>query len=125
MRGWDERRSAAWAAADTTALADLYTQGSPAGRVDLAMLEVWSRRGWRVEGLRMQLLAVRVRQRSSDHLVLRVTDRLAGGVAVGPGPRIPLPRDAATVRTISLRRIAGEWRVAAVSGQASPVRTTS
>lgn len=135
LRDWDLRRARAWAAGDPAALRGLYTAGSPAGRTDRSMLRRWRERGLRVEGLRMQLLRVRVRSRSADRVVLVVSDRLAGGVAVGDGVRRPLPRDAASTRTVTLRRAGGgraggEWRVSTVVGQAGvdqarPVRTTS
>jgi hypothetical protein len=46
---------------------------------------------------------------------MRVTERLVGGVAVGPGARAPLPTDRAEQRTITLRRVAGTWLVDAVT----------
>jgi hypothetical protein len=61
----------------------------------------------------MQLLRVEVRARTPYRLVLGVTDRVAGGVAV-PG-RVALPRDRPTRHVIVLRRVAGEWRVSSVS----------
>ncbi len=62
-----------------------------------------------------QLLAVRVLAGSGDRLRLRVTDRVAGGTAVGPGVRAALPTDRATTRVVVLRVVAGEWRVVRVS----------
>src|SRR3954453_19232105 len=76
LHSWDGRRAAAWAAADPAALRRLYVQGSPAGRADVAMLRAWRDRGLHVEGLRMQLLGVRVQRRSSPRMVLEVIDRL-------------------------------------------------
>jgi hypothetical protein len=125
LRHWDLRRAGAWAAGDPGALRDLYTARSATGRADRAMLRSWRRRGFRVEGLRMQLLAVHVRVWSGDLVVLRVTDRVAGGLAVGRGARVRLPRDAASTRTITLRRVASRWRVSSVIAQARPARTTS
>jgi hypothetical protein len=118
LHSWDERRAAAWAAGDVAGLRSLYTTGSMAGRRDAAMLRAWSLRGLRVSGLRMQLLCVEVRARTPTRLVLDVTDRVAGGVAV-PG-RVALPRDAATRHVVTLRRVAGEWRVSAVFSRARP-----
>jgi hypothetical protein len=115
LHAWDDERAQAWASGDPAARRDLYTAGSPAGRADRAMLRSWHDRGLRVTGLRMQLLAVRVRVWSDDRIALVVTDRLAGGVAVGAGVRVPLPRDTATTQTMTLRRVAGEWRVQSVS----------
>jgi hypothetical protein len=57
-----------------------------------------------------------VTRRDSDTLRVRVTDRVAGAVAVGGGHRLRrLPSDRPTARTIVLRRVAGEWRVASVA----------
>ena len=70
--------------------------------------------------MRTQVLAAKVRTRTTGRIVLVVTDRLAHAVAVGQGVRVALPRDRATRRTIVLRRVAGEWRVAQVRAQAEP-----
>jgi hypothetical protein len=125
LRAWDVRRAAAWAAGDEAALAALYTDGSAAGRRDRAMLGRYVARGLRVPGMRMQVLAGKVRSRTAGRIVLVVTDRLAHAVAVRRETRVVLPRDRATRRTIVLRRVAGEWRVAQVWAQASPVARTA
>jgi hypothetical protein len=125
LGAWDVRRAAAWAAGDEAALAALYTDGSAAGRRDRAMLGRYGARGLRVRGMRMQVLAGKVRSRTAGRIVLMVTDRLAHAVAVRRGTRVVLPRDRATRRTIVLRRVAGEWRVAQVWAQASPVARTA
>lgn len=109
LHDWDDRRSAAWATGDARALAELYVPGSAAGRADLAMLRAWRARGLRVEGLQTQLLAVHVRRRTPTRLVLDVTDRMTGGVAVPGG--WSLPGDLPSRHRIALRRVAGEWRV--------------
>ena len=65
----------------------------------------------------MQLLAVRVLAHGPGRWLLRVTDRLAGGEAVGYGVRVALPRDRASTRTVRLARgDDGRWRVVAVRG---------
>ena len=125
LGAWDVRRAAAWAAGDEAALAALYTDGSAAGRRDRAMLGRYGARGLRVRGMRMQVLAGKVRSRTAGRIVLMATDRLAHAVAVRRGTRVVLPRDRATRRTIVLRRVAGEWRVAQVWAQASPVARTA
>jgi hypothetical protein len=85
------------------------------------MLRSWTARGLVVRQLRTQLLSVRELARRGSAWTLLVTDRLAGGVAVGAGVRRPLPRDRATTRTIRLRRWDGGWRVASVrSGEVRP-----
>jgi hypothetical protein len=109
LHAWDDRRAAAWSAGDVAGLRALYTDGSVAGRRDAAMLRAWTARGLRVSGLRMQLLDVDARARGPGRLSVCVTDRLAGGVAV-PGA-LALPRDAPTRHVVTLRRVAGEWRV--------------
>ena len=115
LRAWDGRRARAWARGDLRALRGLYVRGSTVGRRDVAMLTAWTGRGLRVRGMRMQLLAER-------RVEVVVTDRLAHAVAVGRGTRLPLPRDAASTRTVVLRRLAGEWRVAVVRDRAHPAR---
>jgi hypothetical protein len=114
LRAWDVRRAEAWARGDPRRLRALYTPGSVAGRHDRAMLRAWAARGLAVRDLRTQLLAVRVLRHTRSTWTLRVTDRLAGGTAVGRGPDRPLPRDEATTRTVLLRRLGGHWRVASV-----------
>ena len=121
LHEWDQRRAAAWAADDLADLRRLYARGSTAGAADVAMLRAWHERGLRVEAMRMQVLSVSVRARTQGRLVLRVTDRLAAGVAVGDGVRRPLPRDGASTRRLVLVRVAGEWRMA----QVRPARSTS
>jgi hypothetical protein len=112
LHDWDERRAEAWAADDGEALRALYADGSAAGRHDVAMLRAWRARGLHVEGMRTQLIAVRVRHCASRTLVLEVVDRLAGAHAEPGG--LALPRGAAARRTVTMQRTAGEWRVVGV-----------
>lgn len=113
LRDWDRARAAAWEQGDPAALGHLYARGSAAGRADVAMLRRWTARGLRVEGMTMQVLAVELRLRSGRRLVLVVTDRLVGAVAVGPdGRRTALPRDGATRRRLEFRRSGGDWLLA-------------
>jgi hypothetical protein len=114
LRRWDERRAAAWARGDPRLLRPLYTAGSVAGRRDRSMLRSWVARGLVVRGLRTQLLAVRTLEHRRTTWTLEVTDRVLGGVAVGPGVRRPLPRDRPSTRVVRLRRVDGAWRVASV-----------
>lgn len=107
LHAWDERRAEAWAAGDVARLRSLYAVGSPTGRADAAMLRAWEDRGLRVEGMEMQLLSVQVRRRTPDVLVLDVVDRLVG-------PAL-LPSDLPTRHVVTMRVVAGEWRVVAVS----------
>jgi hypothetical protein len=114
LHAWDRRRSRAWADGDVRALRGLYTASSMAGVRDCAMLRLWRDRGLVVRHLTMQVLDVRVRGRTAGRVVLVVTDRLTGAVAVGSGVRRDLPADRASTHTVALRRIAGEWRVSSV-----------
>ncbi|NYG57293.1 hypothetical protein BJ980_000216 [Nocardioides daedukensis] len=114
LAGWDERRAAAWAIGSVTDLRALYVEGSAAGRVDVRMLKAWLRKGVRVEGMQTQVLDFTVVSHTSDELVLDVTDRLSGGVAVGAGDEIALPVDRADRRRIALVRRQGEWLVSSV-----------
>ncbi len=114
LHGWDAARSRAWAAGDVAALRRLYVAGSAAGRADVRLLRRYLARGLVVRHLTMQVFAVRVLRHEPGRLRVMVTDRLAGGVAVSEGHRVPLPRDRATTRTITIRRAGGVWRVETV-----------
>lgn len=114
LAAWDRRRAEAWAGGDLQALAGLYAPGSRAGREDVAMLRRWTARGLRVSGLRMQVREVTAHDLAGERWELEVTDRLAGGLAVGRGIRAALPRDGWSTRRIVLERVAGQWRVASV-----------
>jgi len=107
LHAWDERRAEAWAAGDVPGLRSLYAEDSGAGRADAAMLRAWEARGLRVEGMEMQLLSVEVRRRTPEVLVLDVVDRLVGGAL--------LPRDLPTRHVVTMRVVAGTWRVVEVS----------
>lgn len=120
LREWDARRASAWRHGDPDGLAALYTPGSRSGRHDRVLLAAYADRGLRVTGLRMQVLRLTVRSWGPDRIVVQVTDRLAGAVAVRRDARIDLPADRPSTRLVALARVAGEWRVAEVR-QASPV----
>jgi hypothetical protein len=114
LRAWDRARGRAFAEGDVAALRRLYVEGSAAGTSDARLLQDYLSRGLRVEGLRMQVLALEVLQEEPGALRLLVTDRLAGAVAVGRGMRIRLPQDQASTRVVDLVRTGGRWRVASV-----------
>ncbi|HZJ04041.1 MAG TPA: hypothetical protein VFD59_01045 [Nocardioidaceae bacterium] len=117
VRRWDRKRARAYARGDADALSGLYAFGSEVGTSDVALLRSYLHRGLRVEGLRMQLLAVEVLDHTSRRWRLRVTDRVHGGVAVGAGKRVMLPRDEATTHVVTLLRVRDStWKVAAVHG---------
>ena len=115
LRAWDAQRAEAWARGDPRRLAALYTPGSVAGRRDVAMLRAWAARGLVVRRLRTQLLAVHELARTA--VDLDAAGSPTGSWAAsrsGRGVRRPLPRDAATTRTVRLRLVDGAWRVASV-----------
>ena len=122
LREWDHRRSQAWAEGDAEELAGLYTPGSRSGRHDRAMLAIYTAKGLRVMGLQMQVLDASLRSWTPGHITLEVTDRATGAQAVGHKVRIPLPRDCPSTRVISLRRVAGVWRVDEVRPAPPPAR---
>lgn len=121
LAGWDRRRAQVWATGGRAALAALYVRGSEAGRRDVDMLASWRARGLRVEGLRTQVLALRLVDQGPGRLEVEVVDRVVAGTAVGPGVRRPLPRDAPSARRVVLRDGPAGWRVAGVSAGPRPV----
>ena len=136
LRRWDRARSRAWAAGDVAALGRLYVPGSRAGMRDQSILRAWLRRGLRVRGMVMQVLAVETRAHDGRRIVLLVTDRLARGVvrrAAAAGGGFPLPRDGPTTRRLVFRRVgpggpggpAGRWLLASAQPRASPVASTA
>lgn len=128
LHAWDVRRAGAWAAGDVRALGELYTEASEAGRRDRAMLRRWVDRGLHVREMRVQVIGAQARVHTNEQLILVVTDRLAQAEAVGAaraGVRHLLPQDTASTWTVSLRKIAGEWRVESVRAQASPAASTA
>jgi hypothetical protein len=117
LHAWDERRAAAWAAGNASALAALYTPGSPAGSADLKLLRRYAERGLRVRGMRMQVLGARTLTVRPHLLELEVIDRLASAVVFRiDDPQVlgRLPSDAATTHRLVLRRVDGRWLVARV-----------
>jgi len=114
LHRWDLARSRAYAAGDVADLRSLYAAGSAAGTTDVRLLRSYRERGLRVEGLRMQVLAVDVLGHGPGRWRLRVTDRLTGAAAVGKRVRVPLPRDEASTQVVTLRLIDGSWRVSSV-----------
>lgn len=116
LRAWDRSRADAYATGDLAALKRLYVPGSTAGAADVAVLRAYLRRGVRVEGMSMQLLAVDVLAVGPRRVRLRVTDRVAGATAVAARSWTRLPADAASTRVVELRRASRDttWRVATV-----------
>jgi hypothetical protein len=112
---WDADRAAAWSAGDAEALADLYADGSRAGARDVGMLARYAERGLRVEGMQMQVVAFEEVDSRADRLVLRVTDRVVGAVAVGEHGRTRLPSARPVPRRITFVRQGGRWVVDSVA----------
>ncbi len=111
----DRRRAQAYAAAESGLLRAVYVRGSPMLRRDRAVLAAYAARDLRVRGLRMRVESVRVHRSGRRRVVLRVRDRVAGGVVVGRRIHRPLASDLPSTRLITLRRgAAGGWRIAAV-----------
>jgi hypothetical protein len=128
LREWDAARAEAWQAGDAPGLRRLYVPGATAGERDVAMLRRWIARGLRVEGMSMQVFAVRVVQWRHDRLVLVVDDRLAAAraVRVADGERWDLPRDRASTRRLEFRRTTTGWRLdAAYDRPAASTASTS
>ncbi len=115
LQEWDRRRAQAWAAGDQEALRSLYVRGSRAGKRDVAMLGRWERRGLRVEDIAVQVLRGRVVARAPGRLTVEVHERLAHATASAGSRRWALPAAAESARRVTLWRVGGEWRVAAVT----------
>ena len=111
LREWDRRRASAWAAGDVADLRSLYVPGSTAGERDAACLSRWLDQGMRVRRIETQVLRVRVLEERRDGVVLAVTDRVARAETTSG---LRLPADAPSTWRIRMRRVDGEWRVAAV-----------
>lgn len=124
LHEWDRDRAAAWRRGDPDALERLYTRGAGAGQADRELLASYVERGLRVTGMRMQVAEVDVESVSTDRIVMVVTDRVVGAVAVGRRTRTGLPRDRWSRHRVVLVRVAGRWRVAEVEDQVSMVART-
>src|SRR5690242_291368 len=120
LHRWDRRRARAWAAADAASLARLYVNGSRTGRRDVHDLTRWTARGLRVDGLHQQVAAFRVVQRRRGRIVVLVTDRTIGGIAVGGAWRTAVPTSAWVAHRVTLRRQGEVWRV--VEATVQPAR---
>lgn len=124
LHAWDVRRQQAWAAVDAAALRSLYVPGSGAGRADLRLLRAYAARGLVVRRIVTQVFAVRVLQRTSSVMRLRVFDRVAGGEVVEDGRAVALRSSRPVTRDIELRLGPDGWRVASVSGSGRGPRAT-
>ncbi len=114
LHEWDARRARAWAHSDAESLRRLYLPGSSAARADVRLLRAYADRGLVVRRLVTQVYGIRVLHRTHGRLVLRVWDRVAGGVLVHGGRERPLPSSRPALRTVEVVLRQGQWRVAAV-----------
>jgi len=114
LRTWDRQRAAAYAEGDPAALRALYRPGSDVGDRDVRLLRTYAARGLRVTGLQAQVLAADLLIRRPDRLVLAVTERVTGAVAVGGGGRVRLPQGVPRYRVVVLVRRGDRWVVADV-----------
>lgn len=120
LHAWDQARAQAYADGDVAALQALYDDGSKACAADVALLRAYRARGVTVQGLTRQTSAVRVVAASPHRLVVRLTDRLASAVAVGPGWRRALPQSGFKTRDLVLVRTDEVWRVRSVVDRTTP-----
>jgi hypothetical protein len=116
LAGLDAARAAAFGSGDQAALSEVYVGGSPALETETRLIRRYAREGLRVEGLLMDVGDVRLLEARGDRAVLRVRDRVAGGALVdAAGSESELAEDAWSAHRITLRQVAGEWRIAAVT----------
>ena len=115
LHGWDDRRARAWARSDESAVRALYVAGSDAARSDVRLLRSYTARGLVVRRLVTQVFGVRVLRRDRGIIVVRVLDRVAGGLVVDGDTEVALPSSRPALRRIEFRRVSGAWRVAAVT----------
>jgi hypothetical protein len=112
----DDRRALAFARADRGLLDKVYLPGSGLRDRDARTIDAYARRGLRVVGLHMTILALRVEIRTPSTTVLSVIDRISRARAVNStGRSRQLPRDRATVHVMTLRRVPTGWRIAEIS----------
>jgi hypothetical protein len=118
----DDRRALAFSRAEPGLLDKVYLTGSGLRDRDARTIDAYARRGLRIEGLHMTILALRLRVRSASTAVLSVVDRISRARAVNSAGRSrALPRDRATAHRVTLRRVPTGWRIAAISDRSPPV----
>ncbi len=116
LHQWDERRARAWAEIDEQALRSLYLSGSAAARSDVRLLRSYTKQGLVVRRMVTQVFGVTILRQERNHLVLRVRDRVAGGVVDAGDHEVALPSTRPVVRRLELRRVDGHWRLVTVPG---------
>jgi hypothetical protein len=109
LHRWDRARGSAYAVGSAASLRRLYVARSEAGAADLRLLRRYAARGLVVTGMRRQVLEAHVRRSTSRRLVLRVTDRLVGAVAVGSDGRRRLPSAGPHPWVLTFRRTGHRW----------------
>jgi hypothetical protein len=118
----DDRRALAFSRADPGLLDKVYLTGSGLRGRDARTIDAYARRGLRIEGLHMTILALRLEVRTASTAVLSVVDRISRARAVNSAGRSrALPRDRATAHRVTLRRVPTGWRMAAISDRSPPV----
>jgi len=115
LHAWDAARAHAFVAADRSALAGLYADGSRAGARDLKLFDRYDAAGVGVTSMRTQIFAARPGAVSSRRVSIEVVDRV---VATGAdGSRcLRLPSSPARAERVTLRRRDGRWVVSSVNG---------
>lgn len=122
IAAWSRRRARAWASTSAGRVRALYATPSAAG-AELALWRSYRRRDLRVEGLRSQVLAIRVLSASARRLAVVIDERSASGVVVGSDAvrRVALPQDKVDRRRVVL--VLGPdavWRVERISERGPP-----
>ena len=115
LHDWDDRRARAWARADESALRALYVAGSDAARSDVRLLRSYTARGLVVRRLVTQVFGVRVLRREGGTVVIRVLDRVAGGLVADGDTEVTLGSSRPALRRIEFSRVSGTWKVASVT----------
>jgi hypothetical protein len=113
LHRWDAARAAAYAADDPSALRDLYVPHSAVAARDLRLLREYDDHGLRVTSMAVQVFAARIRWTGSDTLRLDLLERTVATACARTCRRIAPDRPRR--RVIVVRRVRGEWRVAAAS----------
>jgi hypothetical protein len=112
----DTDRSRAFSAGSVAGLRAVYSDESAPLRADTLLLQHYTDRGLRVDGLRMEVRDLRLMEYDSVEAVLRVRDRIGSGRVVGArGREFALPPDAWTTHRITLRLTPAGWRISAIT----------
>lgn len=112
LAGLDTARSRAFRDGDPAALRQVYTAGSTALRADQRLLSRYAEQGLRVEQLRMDVVDLRLLDRTAGRAELRVRDRVRGGRVVDrEGRATALPADDISDHSITLVRTPDGWRI--------------